>query len=179
MDKKSNSNTFSIWVSVIEVFVGILLLINPVAFTSSIIVMAGVVLIIIGIEQTVQYFRTDAAEAALRSNLTIGILCILLGLFCTFRSGWFMSTFPVITLIYGVVILITGIGKLQKAIDMSRLKLSYWYVALISAILTLVFAILIISNPFTSTAVLWTFTGVTLIIEAVLDVLAYIFAKKS
>ena len=177
--EKSNSNTFSLWASVIEVFIGILLLINPVAFTSSIIIVAGVVLIIVGIDQVIQYFRAEAQEAALSSNLTKGILCILFGLFCTFKSKWFIATFPVITLVYGVVILATGIGKLQKAIDMSRLKLSYWYVALISAILTLVFSVLIICNPFTSTAVLWTFTGVTLIIEAVFDVLAYIFAKKS
>ena len=33
------------------------------------------------------------------------------GAFCAFNSRWFIATFPVITLIYGVIILVAGIRK--------------------------------------------------------------------
>ena len=62
---------------------------------------------------------------------------------------------------------------------MVRTKQKYWFVALISAILTLAFAVLIVANPFSSTAFLWSFIGVTLIVEAVMDIVTFIFAKKS
>jgi len=52
-------------------------------------------------------------------------------------------------------------------------------VALIGAVLTLVFALLILANPFASTAFLWTFIAISLIVEAVLDILAFTFGRKS
>ena len=176
---KVNSGNSSLLMSFVEILIGILLLINPVGFTSGIIVAFGIVLTIMGIGQIIKYFRTDAEEAASGGKLTKGVLFVVLGLFCAFKSGWFIATFPVITILYGVLILVAGVSKLQKAIDMVRVKQQYWFVALISAILTLLFAVLIIFNPFASTAVLWSFIGITLIVEAVMDVVTFIFAKKS
>ena len=177
--KKVNSGNASLMMSFVEILIGILLLINPVGFTSGIIVTFGIVLTVMGIGQIIKYFRTDAEEAANGGKLTKGILFAVLGLFCAFKSSWFIATFPVITVLYGVLILAAGVTKLQQAVDMARVKQPYWFVALISALLTLIFAILIIFNPFASTAVLWSFIGITLIVEAVMDVVTFIFAKKS
>lgn len=177
--KKVNSANSSLLMSLVEILIGILLLINPMGFTSGIIITLGILLAIMGISQVIGYFRADAEEAASSRKLTKGILCTVFGMFCAFKSGWFIATFQVITILYGVIILVAGVSKLQKAIDMVRVKHQYWFVALISAILTLLFAVLIIFNPFASTAILWTFIGVTLIVEAVMDVITFIFAKKS
>jgi len=177
--RKLNMGIASILMSLVEILIGVLLLINPVGFTSGIIKMFGSILALFGICEVIQYFRIYAEEAAQRNWLMKGILFTLTGLFCVFKTEWFIVTFPVITLLYGVLILITGIGKLQKAIDMLRLKKKFWYIMLISAALTLVVAVLAISNPFATTAVLWTFVGVSLIVEAVMDVVAFVFARKS
>ena len=71
--KKVNSGIFGLLMSLIEIVIGILLLINPVGFTSGIIITLGVVLTIMGLGQVVQYFRTDAEEAAEGGKLTKGI----------------------------------------------------------------------------------------------------------
>lgn len=176
--KKVNSGVSSLIMSIVEIVVGILLLVNPVGFTSGIIIAIGIVLTIMGLAQIVQYFRSDAEEAAKKGGLTKGILLVVIGLFCAFRSEWFIATFPVIAILYGFVIFVTGVSKLQQAVDMVRVKQKYWFVALIVALLTLALAILIICNPFTSTAVLWTFIGVALIVEAIMDVVTFIFAKR-
>ena len=81
-------------------------------------------------------------------------------------------------MLYGVATLVAAFGKLQWTADLLRLKYKYWFIALISAVLSLVLAILIISNPFSSTAVLWVFIGVSMIVEAVVDVVTLIFEKK-
>lgn len=177
--KKVVSGNSNLLMSIVEIIIGILLLINPIGFTSGIIIALGIALMLMGLGQIIKYFATEAEEAAAGGKLSKGILFAVLGGFCAFKSGWFIATFPVITILYGVLILVTGVSKLQKSVDMARIKQKYWFVALIGALLTLVFAILIIANPFTSTAVLWTFIGVTLIVEAVMDVVTFIFAKKS
>lgn len=176
---KINTGASGLLMSVIEIVIGILLLVNPVGFTSGIIIALGIASTAIGIAHVIRYFRSDAQTAAMNGNLTKGILLSAFGLLCALKSELLIATFPIITILYGILILAAGVSKLQNAIDMLRLDRKYWFVALISAILTLLFAILIITNPFTSTAVLWTFIGVSLIIEAVLDVLTFVFAAKS
>lgn len=176
--KKEKTGAGGLLMSLVEIVVGILLLIDPVGFTSGIINVMGIVLSIMGLAQIVQYFRSDAAEAAKKGSLAKGLFSVGFGLFCVFRSQWFIATFPVITILYGVVTLVTGVIKLQQSVDMIRAKSKYWIIALISAVLSLGFAVLIICNPFASTAVLWTFIGITLIIEAIIDVVTFIFAKK-
>lgn len=177
MDRTTKA-TPSLFMSIIELIIGILLLINPIGFTSGIIICAGVVLSLMGISSLVKYFRDELEEAAKTHNFSKGAMLLLLGIFCMFQSEWFITTFPLLTVIYGIFTLITGITKMQGAIDMKRTHNKYWYVALISAILTLICAVFILANPFATTAVLWTFIAVTLIIEAVMDILTFAFAKK-
>lgn len=161
-----------------ELLIGILLLINPIGFTSGIIITLGIILALNGLRHTIRYFKDDPEEAAEQGSLVKGLIFLIAGLFCAFKSEWFIATFPVLTVIYGVATLLTGIRKIQWAIDMLRQKLKCWFVALIGAVLTLTFAILILCNPFSTTAILWTFIAVSLIVEAVVDILTYIFGKK-
>lgn len=175
--KKIHSGTSGIIMSIIELAIGILLLINPEGFTKGIIIALGIVMAGLGVWQIIGYFRTEAEEAAQKGTLTTGILLTVFGLFCALNSGWFITTFTVITVLYGALILATGVSKLQAAVDMVRAKQKYWFVALIGALLTLVFAVLILMNPFSSTF-LWIFIGISLIVEAVMDVITFIFARK-
>lgn len=173
--KNLKNNISGIILCLFEIVVGILLLINPIAFTTSIIITAGIVLLIIGLISAIKYFRVDAEEAAARQYLVKGLIALLAGAFCVFKSNWFIITFPVLTLLYGVVVLIAGLGKVQLTLDMVRSKNKKWFLGIISALLSIICAIVILKNPFTSTTVLWMFTGISLIIESVIDIITLIF----
>lgn len=162
----------------IELLVGILLLLNPVEFTTGIIILLGIVLVFIGIRNIVGYFRAEPQAAAQEKGLTKGLLYISGGCACMFQSGWFLAAFPLITVFYGILIFISGIHKVQWTVDMLRQKRKYWFLALIGAVLSMVFAVLTLANPFSSTAILWTFIAISLIIEAVVDILTFIFGRK-
>ncbi|MCD8023360.1 MAG: DUF308 domain-containing protein [Lachnospiraceae bacterium] len=157
-----------------EIIIGILLLINPIGFTKGILIALGIGLIIVGAVNVVKYFKESPEEAANEKALASGLLLLLVGFFFALRTDWFIVTFPLLTVFYGIMNLVTGVSKIQWAVDMVRMKQKYWYIALIGALLTLLFAILILMNPFATTSVLWTFTGVTLIVEAIIDILTFI-----
>ena len=93
-------NLSSMAMSLVEVIIGILLLVNPIGFTSGIIIAFGIVLMIMGIHKTVKYFRTEPEQAAVSQILVKGLLTLLAGAFCAFNSRWFIVTFPVLTLVY-------------------------------------------------------------------------------
>ena len=172
------NNIGGIAMCLLELLVGALLLINPVGFTSGIIMGAGLVLILIGIVCIIKYFRAEPEEAAKEQNLLKGLIALLAGGFCALRAEWFVITFPVITLIYGLVILITGLGKIQWTVDIIRQKKPKWFLCGLSALVSTVCGLVIIAAPFATTAVLWMFTGISLIVDACFDIPALILTNK-
>lgn len=167
----------SIIMSLIEIVVGILLLIDPEGFTVGIITCLGIVLMVAGLVSIVQYFRQPTAAAVLERGLTKGIIGVVAGLFCIIKRHWFIGLFPVIAIIYGIVTLVLGITKIQWTADMIRAKIKKWGWVAVDAVVTILCAVIILCNPFTTAAVLWIFVAVSLIVEAVIDIFVAIFAK--
>lgn len=177
--KSLKENVNGIVMCLFEFIVGILLLISPVRFTAGIITVAGVVLAILGLIEVVNYFRTSPEEAALGQTLAKGLFSLLAGVVCIWKTEWFIATFPVLTMIYGVIILLAGISKIQLAVDMLRRKMKKWFWPAISAAVSIVCAVVILKSPFTSTTVLWMFTGASLIAEGVIDLITMIVGRKT
>lgn len=181
--KNAKENVNGIVMCLFEIIVGVLLLISPVGFTTGIITGVGIILLLMGLGCIVKYFKLTPWDAAESQLLLKGLLGLLTGGFCVFKSQWFVVTFPLFTMVYGVVILITGLGKVQWTVDAFRLKKKKWFLPAISAVFSIICSIVILSNPFTSTAVLWMFTGISLVVEAVFDVITLLlgnvtFGKK-
>ena len=161
-----------------EVLVGILLLINPIGFTSGIIIVCGIVLLAAGILCIFHYFRKNALEAAKSQNLFKGLVCILAGGFCILKSSWILATFPMISVLYGIGVLLIGLGKVQWAVDMLRIKDKRWLLAALAAVISIVCGVIILNNPFSTIAALWMFTGIALIVDAFFDLFALLYTKK-
>ncbi len=173
---KENINT--IVICLCEILVGVLLLINPIGFTSGIIIMLGIVLLISGIISVIGYFRTDAAIAVREQGLAKGLISSALGLFCILQSHWFIVAFPILTFLYGAAILVLGLFKIQFTSDMIRMKKKRWGFAALSASLNILLAVIIFMNPFGSTIALWTVMAVTLIFEAVFELVMVFITGK-
>ncbi|MFG6324583.1 MAG: DUF308 domain-containing protein [Lachnospiraceae bacterium] len=173
---KENINT--IVICLCEILVGVLLLINPIGFTSGIIIMLGIVLLISGIISVIGYFRTDAAIAVHEQGLAKGLISSALGLFCILQTHWFIVAFPILTFLYGAAILVLGLFKIQFTSDMIRMKKKRWGFAALSALLNILLAVIIFMNPFGSTIALWTVMAVTLIFEAVFELVMVFVAGK-
>ncbi len=176
--KKIKENMGNIIMCLGEILIGIILIIKPVGFTKTIIIGVGLILLIMGIINIVKYFKTNAIDAMKEQSLSTGLILSAIGLFCSFRSNWFIATFPVLTILYGIIIFLVGLKKVQWAIDSIRLKRKYWYVAGINAILSIIFALIVMNNPFSTITVLWQFTGIVLIAESVFDIVAIAFATQ-
>ena len=171
----------SILFCMLEIAVGVLLLINPIAFTTGIVMAFGAALLAVGIMKIVRYLRMDPRQAVASRGLVKGLILMAAGGFCLIRSNWFIETFPMLTVSYGIGLLVCGLAKVQWAVDMLRLRVVKWYLAAIGAVVTIVCAVVVLCNPFATMEVMWIFTGVALIVEAALDVLAMILKdwKKS
>ena len=162
----------------VELLIGILLFVDPVGFTSGILMAVGVIFLLCGVVCLIHYFNTDPVQAALEQNFSKGLVMILLGGFLVLRTQQVIALFPLLTHLYGVAILIVGVVKLQQGVDLLRLKARYWFLAGVNALLAILFAAIILSNPFASTIVLWQVAAISLIVEAVLDI-AVLFLNRN
>ncbi len=177
--KTWKQNGSAIILCIIEVVVGVLLLVDPVGLTTSIIIAAGVAFMLAGLLDVIRYFRCSPEEAAVGQLLMRGLLALLAGGFCAFNPGWFIVTFPVIAILYGIAVLIGGLGKVQITMDMLRAKHSKWWLAAINAVISIACALVIIGNPFSSAIALWWFAGISLIVEGVFDLVTLILRRKT
>ncbi len=160
---------------VLELLVGILLLVNPEGLTNAIFKGIGVVLLLCGAFCAVQYFRTEPAQAALEQNLFKGLLLLLVGCCLTFNTGILGALFAELAQVYGLVILVVGIMKVQQTVDLLRLKVRYWFLSVFGALAALVFAGLLLFYPFETAGALWQLAAISLIVEAVLDLVLLLF----
>lgn len=161
-----------------EAAVGVVLLINPIGFATVFVTVVGVLLAAVGLVFILQYFRSDPLEAQKSQGLMKGCCALLVGLFCALNTQWFIDAFPLLTVIHGIVILFTGIIRAQWAVDMLRLKLKRWYIAAGGAAVSIVLAVIIFVNPFGVTKAIWTFIGITFLVDALADLAVLIFSGK-
>lgn len=173
---KQNAN--GILLCLFELIIGILLMINPVTFTSGIVIACGIIIIILGLVNIIKYFCMDIQEAVMSQNLLKGLILLLAGALCVFNYKWFFATFSLLTVIYGAMILLAGLGKIQWTVNMIRLKREKWFLMGISAVISIICAIVIIANPFATITILWQFTGISLIVEAIFDVVSLILNRQ-
>lgn len=162
-----------------ELVLGLLLLFNPVGFATALLIVVGALLSLLGLARLVGYWRTPPELAARGGGLSTGAVLLLAGLFCIAGRRWVLATFPVLSVVFGVLTLLNALHKLQCAVDLWRLKQRYWTVALAGAGLTLAFALLILANPFSTAALLWTVLAVTLLAEAGMDLAGLVLGRRA
>lgn len=169
-------NSVNLLISLCELIIGILLLIDPTGFSNGIIIAFGAACLAFGVVQIVFYWKKPLAEAISRFYLMKGLISISVGLFCICFSHWFLETFKLLSFLYGIL-LISGFYKVQWSIDLLRQKEKRWWLAAVSAGLSILFSLIIIGNPFSTVTVTWIFSGVVLIAEAIIDIVMLLLIR--
>mgnify|MGYP005790089263 CR=1 FL=1 len=158
---------------------GLLLLFFPQTTADAVLYIFGIALILIGAVRSVQYFRMDVRSAISSRQLALGVLLIFAGVMVLVFSESFISFFP---FVLGCVLFIGGIAKLQSAFDLKRMGVAKWYYDLFGVLVSLLFGLIILLNPFSAAMTLMRVIGAALVIEVVQDVICAVrfcrFEKK-
>ena len=159
-----------------ELILGIVILFKPLEFNNGIIVVMGILLCFVGVVDSVSYFRTDVTIGAIEHSLTKGILGLLCGIFIIMVTDKLASYLPTV---YGLIILVAGVSKIQTSLDMFRMKKKHGDVVIVSAGISIILAVLIFVNPFFTAngTNFYLFIAIALIIEAVMDAVVCFISK--
>ena len=163
-----------------EIAVGVLLLTNPEAFTNAVIIIFGAVCVVIGLIYFFKYLRArkreDKREDASVLMLIGAIFSLTLGLFSIIASPLIITFFTFIAIMYAVIMLVSGLIKIQNYIINKRYHRPVSVITLISAVIAVIVGVVILFNPFETTHILWMFVGIAILAEAAIDIAAIIYA---
>ncbi len=157
------------------IIVGLILLFFPEGTTRLIAYITAVLLLVLGIAQIIGYLRSEPGMGRHQSSLAAGIMLVIAGLIVYFRAEAVISIIPVIM---GIIIAISGVAKLQQAVDLARMKVSRWSTVLVIALLNIVLGVIIIFDPFSTAMTLLRFVGIGLIYSGLSDVIATIYLSR-
>ena len=177
MKKFLTSKIGNILLCIAEIVIGVLLLINPAAVASTVIIGAGIVSIVCGVVFCVLYFVGEAETMVIKQLLFKGMLLIILGILCVTQYNALMAALPFVTWVYGIAMLILAAYKVQCTVDILRLSGIRWYFPAISAAIAVVLALFILLNPTTTLEIVGAVMGVSIIVEAGLEIATIILLK--
>ena len=154
---------------------GIILIIWPgiIADIIANIIAAGVG--IIGLVYVIQYCLKDMSKDVYRKDLTIGLVLITFGIILFLNKSIVQNIIP---FILGIIVLISGINKVQNAIDLLRLKANNWAVILVFAVINVAFGIILLVQPAWIVKSFFRIIGFALLYSGISDLVAYgVFTK--
>lgn len=155
----------SIICAVLFIILGCILIAYPKTAAQTLCRMIGIILMIGGGVTIITYFFRPIDSAFYRNDFVIGMVEMMLGLIAVAKTKDIVSLIPVI---FGIIVVISGLIKLQTAIDLHSLGASNQLPVIIMALINLLFGFLLIWAPF-SPSLLMTYIGFCLLYSGITD----------
>ena len=157
--------------SIIFVIVGLFLFIKPGATISIISYVTGGVLLLMGLISVYKYFIN-----LFGFELAYGVLLIIAGLFLVIDTSIFAK---VINVILGIWIIVNSITKFQYGFVLKRAKNSDWIYTILVSLLSFIWGIVLLINPFESALTITQIIGIFIIVYAVLDIIDNFIIRRN
>lgn len=154
---------------------GLFLVIFPSVSAGILCMAVGVFACLWGVLRIVAYFRSAREQVLGSFGLVQGAGLLLIGGVILLRPEILTAA---LNLIFGVLLIVDGILKLQYAMDLSRLRAQRWWLVALGALATIVLGVVVILNPFTAALTLMIFAGGALIAGGLLDLLSIGYVSK-
>lgn len=161
------------FLATLMILLGIILFFSPSIAIKTVSWLMGLFFVIQGVLACVSYIKKDRVSL-LNFNLIYGIISILIGLFIILNP-FAIANFLTIGL--GVWLIISGGLKLNYGLRLKYVKESSWSVTLGVGIISTIFGILVILNPF-SKLFLVEVIGLFLMVYGLIDLTDIILLKR-
>lgn len=149
------------------VIAGLLLLIFPQQSLNVITYTIGAVALIYGVFKLISYFRNRGHSPLFTWELILGIILLGIGIFSFTNPGGIFALLPIVL---GILVLVEGISKIQRAMMLRRYQYQRWIGALLTGVVIAALGVVLIINPFGALVVTVRVMGVLLIIDGVTGV---------
>ena len=156
--------------AIIGIAAGLLLLVFPQEAINVITYGIGIVSLVYGVVRIVDYSPFFAGE------LILGVVLVGIGLFSFLNPG---GIFAILPIIFGILVLVEGISKLQRALMLRRYGYPRWVAALVLAIAIMVLGVVLVLNPFGALVITVRVLGAVILVDGLTGLWVSLILKKN
>lgn len=171
MDKIKKFKFHNIAQALITVIIGLVLAVWPGASVDFVTKALAILLLLIGAIFVIAYFVRKERNLVASGEFVVGILVAVIGAWIFVNPGQFTDLIPKL---FGVFIIVSGLGNLGQTLSLIKYKFSKWWSSLIIALLTVGLGAFLLFNPTSAKEIAITLIGAFLIIDGVTNLLTYI-----
>ncbi|MBR2785262.1 MAG: DUF308 domain-containing protein [Clostridia bacterium] len=164
IERVKNYEKASIATSILLIILAFFLIFKPEASLNFIVIVIGAFLALLGIIHMVSYFTSNIENKTISTELIQGTIYTIIGLFLIFRPS-ILNEF--LGVIIGAWQIIQFIVKFQFAFNLKSASSPTWVLMLVTALVHLVFGLVLIINPFATLATITMVTGIILLITEI------------
>jgi uncharacterized membrane protein HdeD (DUF308 family) len=152
----------------LSLVLGIVLIVNPGIVESALRFILGGGLALFGLFEVVSVFVRPNGLMSV-GRMIPGILCLAVGLVFLFRFDTFVS---LLWILIGIAILIDSVYKLQYAFTLKATKVKTWWINLLVALAAMIFATVLMIEPFGAANSMAMLTGILLSVNGLFDLVS-------
>ena len=178
-DEKSMLQKFRnsyIVIAAAYVVFGMSLLIRPELSTTVICYSVGSLCLIYAAATLIKYFTEGIKHYYVEPNFVLPVILGIFGLVTIIRPGIIISILPVIV---GLVLVVSGIVKLQDSFSLKKYRFERWYASLLFAVISLVFGVIILLNPFGTGLMFVRIVGLFFAVDGIFSIISSIMVHVS
>lgn len=160
-------------ISVLIIIIGLILIFSPESAAGLVCTIFGISMLVWGICKVVSFFLVR--EAAYPIDVIIGVIMTLIGAVSLFHPAGFIS---LIFRAAGIGILIDGIGKIVRAVNLKKANLP-WKLPMITSAVSTLAGLLLLANPFGAVNFVISFSGIAVLIAGISNLVSALHAIKA
>lgn len=157
------------------VALGILLLVYPGESKDIICRVLGSALAVWGVFKLIEYIRMKKNEIFGSFALVQGCALLCFGVYIAFKPD-IIAAF--VTVVLCIILFISGIIKLQYAMEFSSMKSKGWQMQALGAVAMIAGSVIAFVNPFGASNILMMFLGAFLIASGIWDIITMIYIRR-
>ena len=148
---------------------GLLMIIFPGYSQNVICIAIGVLLCIVGIARVVMHFSTDRVVVLGSFALVTGVALAGLGVLIILHPEILADS---LMMVFGIGLIVSGVMKIQYAIDFARLSVRGWWLELLLAAALIAFGVIVLCNLFATEVALMIYVGISLMVSSICDLIS-------
>ena len=131
--------------AVAYVVFGLSLLIKPELSTTVICYAIGAVCVIYAVANLIKYFTGSMNRMYIEPDFVLSVIICVFGIVTIVRPSVIISILPFIV---GIVLVFSGLIKVQDGINLKRFNYDRWFLVLGFAVISVILCIVVLLNPF-------------------------------
>lgn len=161
--------------AVAYVVFGLSLLVKPELSTTVICYAIGAVCVIYAVANLIKYFTGSMNRMYIEPDFVLSVIICVFGIVTIVRPAVIISILPFIV---GIVLVFSGLIKVQDGINLKRFNYDRWFLVLGFAVISVILGIVVLLNPFGTGLLFTRMVGLFFTVDGVLSISSIVMLRK-